>query len=66
VLPLIVNGPHLAPTAPPPYTQDQDGTGTLDLNEVQNMLRETFIKRAPDEVGSYASHHRSNHTSTPS
>lgn len=31
------------------YAQDKDGTGTLDLNEVQWMLRETFVNVPADE-----------------
>lgn len=33
------------------YAQDGDGTGTLDLTEVQQMLRETFVD-APADGGS--------------
>jgi hypothetical protein len=30
-------------------SKDEDGTGTLDLHEVQNMLREMFVKLPTDE-----------------
>jgi hypothetical protein len=31
------------------HSKDEDGTGTLDLHEVQNMLREMFVKLPTDE-----------------